>query len=96
MDYTGKVIWITGASSGIGEALAEAFAHQGASIILSGRRIDALETVAGRLPTPSLVLPFETTDQATLPAIIQQAIDMAGACRWPGEQRRDQPARARD
>ena len=78
MDYTGKVIWITGASSGIGEALAEAFAHQGASIILSGRRIDALETVAGRLPTPSLVLPFETTDQATLPAIIQQAIAWQG------------------
>lgn len=78
MEYSGKVIWITGASSGIGEALAEAFAARGARIILSGRRSDALQAVAGRLPTESLVLPFETTDQAALPGIVEKAIAWKG------------------
>jgi len=78
MDYTGKVIWITGASSGIGEALVAGFAAQGASIILSGRRVEALQAVANRLPTDSLVLPFETTDRSALPAAVAQAIDWHG------------------
>lgn len=78
MEYTGKVIWITGASSGIGEALAEALAAQGALLILSGRRTDALQAVADRLPTPSLVLPFETTDKDALPAIVERAIAWQG------------------
>lgn len=78
MEYAGKVIWITGASSGIGEALAEAFAAHGASLILSGRRTDALQAVADRLPTPSLVLPFETTDKQALPAIVERAIAWQG------------------
>jgi len=78
MDFSGKVIWITGASSGIGEALAEAFAARGAAIILSGRRTDALQAVADRLPTASLVLPFETTDKDALPSIVEQAIAWQG------------------
>lgn len=41
----GKVIWITGASSGIGEALAYEFSKQGACVILSARRIDELQRV---------------------------------------------------
>ncbi|MFN3474929.1 MAG: SDR family NAD(P)-dependent oxidoreductase [Blastomonas sp.] len=78
MEYADKVIWITGASSGIGEALAEAFAAQGATLILSGRRMDALQAVADRLPTRSLVLPFETTDKPALPGIVEQAIGWQG------------------
>jgi short-subunit dehydrogenase len=78
MEYSGKVIWITGASSGIGEALAEALAARGAHIILSGRRTDALQAVADRLPTKSLILPFETTDQAALPGIVEKAIAWKG------------------
>jgi NAD(P)-dependent dehydrogenase (short-subunit alcohol dehydrogenase family) len=42
----GKVVWITGASSGIGRALALEAASQGARVILSGRRSDALDEVA--------------------------------------------------
>src|SRR5699024_6215157 len=41
-------IWITGASSGIGEALSIAFDNRGASLILSGRDKDKLETVKNR------------------------------------------------
>lgn len=71
--FEGQTVWITGASSGIGEALAEAVAAQGAAVILSGRRRDALERVAARLPTESLVLPFETTDWAGLPGAVETA-----------------------
>jgi dehydrogenase/reductase SDR family protein 7 len=41
----GKVVWITGASSGIGEHIALALAHGGAKLILSARRLHELERV---------------------------------------------------
>ncbi len=45
----GPVIWVTGASRGIGAAVAEAFAQQGACVVLSGRNRPALRRVAGRI-----------------------------------------------
>ena len=45
MEYRGKKIWVTGASSGIGEALSLAFAKAGAYLILSGRNVLELERV---------------------------------------------------
>lgn len=53
--YANKTIWITGASSGIGEALAYAFAKQGANLIISARRVDELARVQERCPDPSKV-----------------------------------------
>jgi dehydrogenase/reductase SDR family member 7B len=78
MRFDGQTIWITGASSGIGAALAEAFAAGGAAIILSGRRRDALAAVAARLPGPSHILPFETTDWAALPHAVEAALGWRG------------------
>jgi dehydrogenase/reductase SDR family protein 7B len=46
-ELRGKVVWLTGASSGIGEALAYALAKEGAKLILSARREDELRRVAG-------------------------------------------------
>jgi len=45
MKFRDKVVWITGASSGIGEALAYAFNREGSNLILSGRRLTELERV---------------------------------------------------
>lgn len=70
-----KVVWVTGASSGIGEAYAEAFRAEGAKLILSGRRRDVLEALAQRLGGAErcAVLPFEATDFDALPSVAEQA-----------------------
>ncbi|HYI48862.1 MAG TPA: SDR family NAD(P)-dependent oxidoreductase [Allosphingosinicella sp.] len=73
MRFADAAIWITGASSGIGEALAEAFADEGAALVLSGRRRDALDALAARLGGESLVLPFEATDWDAMAGAAQAA-----------------------
>lgn len=71
--FQDKVVWITGASSGIGAAMAKSFAAEGAHIILSGRREAALQAVADALPTDSLILPFEVTDYDVLAGKVDTA-----------------------
>lgn len=55
MTYNNKIIWITGASSGIGEAVTYAFAKEGAHVIISARREDELERVKAKCPDQSKV-----------------------------------------
>lgn len=73
MSFAAKVVWITGASSGIGEALALALLEQGAEVIVSGRRLEALQALAERDPQRTYVLPFESTDYERIPALVEQA-----------------------
>lgn len=62
-DITNKTVWITGASSGIGEALAYDAAHRGARLILTARRGEALQQVRSRCTDPDkvAVLPLDLT-----------------------------------
>jgi short-subunit dehydrogenase len=78
MNFEGKTVWITGASSGIGEALAGAFAARGARLVLSGRREAELQRVADATGGEALVLPFEATDYDALPAAVERAIGWQG------------------
>jgi dehydrogenase/reductase SDR family member 7B len=63
-NFTNKVVWITGASSGIGEALALAFSAIGARVIVSSRRTEELERVrlACAHPEQVKVLPLDLMD----------------------------------
>lgn len=72
-NWQGKTIWITGASSGIGEALAKAFAAHGANLVLSARREDALQKVADACAqTAVLVLPLDVTDETKMADAVSQ------------------------
>jgi dehydrogenase/reductase SDR family protein 7B len=73
MRFAGKRVWITGASSGIGAALAAGFAAEGARLILSGRRREALGAVANEIGGEALILPFETTDWDALRGAVDKA-----------------------
>ena len=77
--FEGKVWWITGASSGIGAALAKALAENGARLILSGRNEKALAGVAAEAGASSLILPFEATDFDRMEEIADRAWTWARA-----------------
>lgn len=62
MDWKGKVVFITGASSGIGEALAIELSKRGASLGLLARREDVLKEIAGKIKGEVLILPADVTD----------------------------------
>ncbi len=76
-----KVIWITGASSGIGEALALGLAKQEARLILSARREDELQRVANLTKLPPLdilILPFDLNTTENASALTAQLINKFG------------------
>jgi len=75
-----KIIWITGASSGIAEALAYELGKQGNILILSSRRKDALETVKSNCTFPEkiAIVPLDLSDFESLPKRTEQAIAIHG------------------
>jgi len=82
MDLTGRVIAITGATSGIGEATAVACARAGASVALAGRRADRLEAIAGRIEQEggrAVALPTDVAVEDEARAFVQHAYEQLGA-----------------
>jgi len=80
MNFQGERVWITGASSGIGEALAVAFHQAGARLILSARRPDELKRVqilcGGE--ASAKILPLDVTQGAELPQKASVALGIFG------------------
>jgi len=81
MRFPQKVVWITGASSGIGAALATAFAREGARLILSSRRPDELDRIRRSCAQPDqhIVLPLDLAQSDTFNAAVAEATRQCGA-----------------
>ncbi|MCE3231767.1 MAG: beta-ketoacyl-ACP reductase [Rickettsiaceae bacterium] len=77
-DLTGKTALVTGASGGIGEAIAESLHKQGATVVLSGRREDALKQVASKLGSRSFTLVSDLSDKEQLDGLFDKAEELAG------------------
>lgn len=79
-DFSGKIVWITGASSGIGEALAHELARRGAILVLSARREALLEQVRQRCERPDqhMVMPIDLTATETLSDATAKVLEQVG------------------
>ena len=92
-----KVVWITGASSGLGEALAKECALQGAEVVLTARRFDELEKVRVGLLNPDqhISICADITDEAQVRHAYEQVLQKKGRIDWlinnAGLSQRDTP-----
>jgi dehydrogenase/reductase SDR family member 7B len=73
-----QVVWITGASSGIGAALAEAFGREGAQLVLSARRRTELDQVAAKCAGEPFVLPLDLAQPETFAAATAAVLERFG------------------
>jgi 3-oxoacyl-[acyl-carrier protein] reductase len=78
-DLTGKNALVTGASGGIGADIARALHAQGATVGLSGTRVEPLEALAGELGQRAHVLPCNLSDMEAVKALPKQAADAMGS-----------------
>ncbi len=72
-DLTGKTALVTGATGGIGGAIAETLHRRGATVAISGRRLEALEALAARLQDRVHVLPCNLFETPEVRALVPQA-----------------------
>ena len=72
-DLTGRTALVTGATGGIGGAIAQALHAQGATVAISGTRREVLDTFAGRLGERVHVLPCNLSDAAEVEALVPAA-----------------------
>jgi 3-oxoacyl-[acyl-carrier protein] reductase len=77
-DLTGKAALVTGASGGIGGAIARALHAEGAAVALSGTRVAPLEALAGELGSRAHVLPCDLADGAAVEALPKAAAEALG------------------
>jgi 3-oxoacyl-[acyl-carrier protein] reductase len=78
MDLTDKTALVTGASGGIGAEIARVLHAAGATVALSGTRVEPLEALAAELGERAHVLPCNLSDMAAVDALPKQAIEAMG------------------
>lgn len=80
MRFKDQIVWITGASSGIGEATAYAFAREGARLVLSSRRAAELERVRATCARPDehVIVPFDFTRIDSFAGVVNDVLQRCG------------------
>ena len=78
-DLSGKTALITGASGGIGGAIAKALHGQGAAVVLSGTRVEALQALKAELGARAFIVQANLSDAASVEALPKAAEGAAGA-----------------
>lgn len=77
-DLTGMTALVTGASGGIGSAIAQALAAQGARLAVSGSNVDKLSAFLATLAGDHVALPCDLSDGAAVDALVGQAVEALG------------------
>lgn len=77
-DLTGKTALVTGATGGIGGAIARAFHKAGASVAISGRQVEKLDELKGELGERVAVLPCDLADREAVGKLVDEAIKALG------------------
>lgn len=78
-DFAGSIVIVTGAGSGIGRAIATAFLDQGATVVVAGRRLDAIaETVASYPPERSLTVAVDLSTADGVQRLVDETVGRFG------------------
>ncbi|MCP3928039.1 MAG: SDR family oxidoreductase [Bacteroidetes bacterium] len=74
MNYEHKIVWITGASSGIGKAMAEEYAQKGAFVILSSRNVEKLQAIKDGIGSQGAVVPLDLSDENSIMRAVEEVM----------------------